>query len=283
MNRSTRIALVLVTLLSAAGLLWQYPLQAGQWSITAGLQTFRGNYVFRTPASTVYFTGGLNFRTERFLFSASLPVVGQNSTAITNSAGLFMPNGEWVRHPAGRPGGHRGGMMDTEGVATSTSMRYGVGDLYFYGEWLAVPESGKHPSLSLTGQVKAPTASKTPDYGTGKLDYGFGLAVRKTRFPYLVWMNLSYVNFGDPDGVVYRNPLYLGIGAGRSFAGGKFLLSAYYEQYSEILTGYTPPRQVTLTSSFRLATRQMLSLGFLAGFSESSPDWGVLTGLEFSL
>ena len=250
----------------------------GQWAVTAGFQALRGNYVYSSAVSTVYFSAGLLYRSDRFNFSVNVPVIGQNSRGVVSTGRLFMPNGEIMsRGGDGHMGRHREPQLEER---PGSALRFGLGELSAYGEWLLVGGSGNQPSLSLSGQLKVPTASKTPDYGSGRVDYGLGGVVRKSVSPYSFVLNIGYLNLGDPEGIVYRNPVYFGIGAGREFSEGRFVLMAYYEQYSEILSGYTPPRQAFVAAYYRLAPGRTVSAGWTTGFSESSPEGGLLLGLE---
>ncbi len=80
-----------------------------------------------------------------------------------------------------------------------------------------------------------------------------------------------------------RGKVGLGLGVGRFLGQGRFSLLLYYQQYSRILENYDPPKQVTLSSFIKLSPVLMLSTGIQVGFSESSPDYGLLTALELTL
>ena len=275
--------IVLIPIISAVFLLVanSFPLSAGEWSLSTGFQTYRGKYIYANVASTLYLWGGLNYRTSRFSFSATLPVIGQNSGGITAAGRMIMPDGGREWHQTESHMGEHGGMFMAEG--SSAPMEFGVGDVYLFGEWLLFQSLAARRSLSVSAQAKIPTASTVPLYGTGQFDFGFGATLRQGWRSYQFLLSGNYLNLGDPDGLVYRNPVYVGVGAGKFFGGGKWSLMAYYEQYSEILSGISPPKQASVTAFYRATPGRSFSIGVQKGFSESSPDFGLLIGVEQSL
>ncbi len=195
------LVIVLAFLISNASLI------AGKWSFVTGVQFVRGKYIYDSSTSTLYFTGGLTYRTERWNVSLSLPIVAQNSSAITNFGGMFIPNQENETH-GNSP---HSGMHNNEynGYVSTNQMRFGLGDAYFYGEIQISPEKFLWPSISFTGQMKLPTAAGLENYGTGKFDFGLGISMRKFIYPYSLFLDGSYLRIGDPAGITYRNPLIL--------------------------------------------------------------------------
>lgn len=251
-----------------------FPVHSGQLGFTTGLQVVRGSYFYSELSTVTIFTGGLYYRADRWNLFVTLPVIGQSTSGVGLLGGLAMPNG----YSEGRHGGS--GRMHTGSEAGSSIYQIGLGELLTTAEIRLTPPFSPHPAVFLTGQVKLPTASATPDYGTGELDWSAGLRFQHMQNENLIYLTLGYKNFGDPQGVTYKNPVVAGIGAGHVFSGGRFSLQAFYEAYSEILEGYQPPRYLALTAFVRTGENRFLSVGLQKGFSESSPDLALMLGLE---
>lgn len=253
---------------------------AGQWSVNTGFQVLGGKYTSASNTSTFYLSGGLGYRTSRWNVSVNFPIIAQNTTNVTNMGGMFLPNGENQEHGGSSHWNMHGNPSDSR--LTEHQMRFGLGDIYLYGEFQLLREMPGFPSVNITGQVKFPTASSGNNYGTGKFDYGLGLSLRKLMYPYSLFLDGGYIRIGDPVGITYRDPLVFGLGLGRIFAGGRYSFLIYYQQYSRILAELEPPRQATIAGFLKLADNTMLSASLLIGFSETSPDYGLLTTVGFT-
>ncbi len=77
----------------------------------------------------------------------------------------------------------------------------GIGDLEITLFYQIVSEKKVLPSISISGEVKIPTA-KNKLIGTGKADYTPFLIMSKTTGKFYTSMNLSYTFLGKPAGVV---------------------------------------------------------------------------------
>lgn len=80
----------------------------------------------------------------------------------------------------------------------------GVGDLEVTLFYQIVSERKILPSISISGEVKIPTA-KNQLIGTGKTDYSPFLIMSKTTGPFFTSLNLSYTFLGKPKGVDVAN------------------------------------------------------------------------------
>lgn len=256
---------------------------AGEWSLNMGLQALRGNYIYSEATSTLGLTAGLSHRSSRWNASAVVALVGQSATGVTSFGPFFMADGEWSRHGGSSLRGMHGNYSGQDAYLADSDFRFGLGDIFLYGELLILEGSPVHPSLSLTAQGKLPTASEVPRFGTGKTDYGVGLAIRQLWAPYFVFASAGHMRLGDPDGVTYKDPLSLTFGAGRTWLDGRFSLLGYYESYTEIIAGFPPPRQIGIIASNRLLGGQTVTVGGTFGLTDSSPDVLVSFGVQFPL
>ena len=189
---------------------------AGQWSLNAGMQAFSGNYIYTQNTSVYYLSGGIRYRTPGWNISLSVPFIAQNSSSVTNMGGMFFPNNENQMHGDETHWNMHG--RETSETLTTHHMSFALADIYAYGEKQVFAENGTLPSFSLVGQVKFPTASVEENYGTGKCDYSVGAALRKSVYPFVLSFDLSYFRIGDPAGITYRDPVFLGFG-GAGWAG----------------------------------------------------------------
>jgi len=251
-------------------------------SLTASFQTVQGNYLFGTPASASYFYGGLVLQSERWTVSASIPVIFQKDELLTYAGGMYLPFGQ-AHH--GENAGYSmhengAGMM---GLGGGRSLSAGLGDVYIYQSFRLLQSTPEMPSVSLTAQLKLPTAEKSHGFGTGEFDYGIGLNFKRpTRFIILSF-DIGYLNIGDPDGIDYINPLFAGIGVTKMLGYGQHYIAAYVQGYSQIISGFEPPRQVSLGYTRFLTSRLSLSLTGFAGMSQTSPDMGFTAGTQLTL
>jgi hypothetical protein len=249
-----------------------------KWSVSSSLQYSTGNYIFEQNTSTFYLYGGLRYRSNRWQMSASIPLVTQNSDLVTGGGGTFFPSTHHKDASAGNSHHGRGMSGDTG----FSDMTMGLGDLYLNGTYQLLPENLKHPYLALTARLKVPTAGTQNGFGSGEFDYGASLTLRKRFGSYLAIGEAGFWVLGDPPEVTYKDPLVVGIGAGKFFSGGRTGILFYYETYTAILEGLEPLRQLSLGLNHRLSPGLMLSMIAAAGFSDSVPDVSLSSGIEWS-
>lgn len=250
----------------------------GNWSVSTSALLSRGSYTLESATETWYLYGGIRYRTEAWSVSANLPFVAQNGDGVTNSGGTFLPSGH--HGDSGADGSHHNdGMM---GGAFS-DMDMGLGDLYLRGEYRLLRDSGKRPWVGATIKVKVPTASTAHNFGTGKPDIGGSLALRKRFADYLTVFEAGRWFLGSPVDVDYADPWIFGAGAGRFFDGGRYGVLLYYETYTAILSGFEPNRQISLGLNYRAGNDLVISLIGSGGLSETSPDYGLSCGMEWTL
>lgn len=250
---------------------------AGQWAVNAGFQWLQGNYASATSISSLYFSGGLSYRASRWSVAVNLPVMLQNN--------VLEPNGSeslenYTNSRSGKQSNPNFGPPGSN--VPSTQVRWGIGDTYVYGEFRILGNPLGLAALNVTGTLKFPTASAEKNMGTGKWDYSIGLSLQKFAYPFSLFLDGGYLIIGDPIGVTYQDPFIFGAGVGRMFGQGRYSVLFYYQYYSRILSGYQPPQQLNVAGFARLSTRVVVSANFIVGFSESSPDFGVLTTIEYS-
>ncbi|MCI0529737.1 MAG: DUF3187 family protein [Nitrospira sp.] len=137
----------------------------------------------------------LKFETFRFAFSfkhgitnrmeggIEIPVLYRDKgildpfiISVESAVSRFSPN----RLEFGR--GSYGGysiQRNGETLVSGDRWEYGLGDVVLHSKFLAWHESPGWPAVSFRGAVKLPTGSKRKLYGSGKVDFGMGLALQK--------------------------------------------------------------------------------------------------------
>lgn len=267
---------------------------SGTWSINGGVQYLNGNYIYTTSTSTYYLSGGIRYQSNRWNAGISVPVIAQNNDLISGSGGMFLPSGHNHQGGSGGMGGghHGGGMMGGGRVATddvASQFQFGMGDVYLSGQYQLLGNessnffTNRRPSIAISAQIKFPTASETPDYGTGEFDYGMSINLSQRWKNYVGFLDAGYWLLGDTPQINYKDPFTYGIGIGRFFKGGQLSALLYYQGYSTILENYDPPRQGSLGFYYRASDQIIFSVTAMAGFSNTSPDFGLSAGFNLTL
>ncbi|HHM02337.1 MAG TPA: hypothetical protein ENJ15_04935 [Caldithrix abyssi] len=222
------------------------------WSVSSVFSYTTGTYIYdsRVDNYTLYLGG--RYSHDDFSVSLTLPLVIQRDQL----AGETSSPGPSVS-------------MENGYAFTS-----GVSDIYLYTEYKV------YPSLYVTGQVKAPTSLNGSLFSSGKFDYGLGLAFRKMFGVYRIFADAGYLMLGDPGQIDYENPFVYGIGLARHAPNGRSTVSFYYQEYSTIIKGLKPPRQ--LSAAYFRALNKTLGISFYGskGFGESSAEYTLAIGFN---
>jgi hypothetical protein len=276
MHRVHRVALYTTLLTSGVA----SSLLAGEFSLSGGIQIWKGDYTYQTTTTTFALTAGARYRAEKYSISLTVPLLFQNSELASRVGGMLLPHGDGGASMSGQSP-RQGGMMMSSGTArSSSSFESGIGDLLMMGNVRVAEESDALPSLDLTGQVKVPIAGAATAFSTGKWDYGAGIAVRKELASFAVFADLGKLIIGDPGGVDYHDPVSYGAGVGKVFADGTYSAMLYYQAYTRILDGHDPPQQVSLGFLYQSSPSTVLSLMGSIGLSNTVPGIGIAVGVD---
>lgn len=237
------------------------------WYAIGSVQASGGQFATATYSRVYTVSTGLRYQAEEYGLTVVLPFVSSNS-GLTQSSGSTMPSG---MNPS------LGSTMSGNG------MDLGIGDLNGYFDYRAYSDDESSIAVYVNGQVKAPTSSPNKNIGTGQWDLSGSITVRKTMGDYLGFVDVGYLDIGDPDGITYNNPFSYGVGVGRFFEDGKYSLLLYYGGYSKILDIYDPPQQISLGSNYRLSENVILSMIGSKGIGNSVPDFTFSGGVRIKL
>ncbi len=276
-NRSSLLPLIMIIFILLSKTI------AGEWSVNGGIQYLNGDYIYTTATSTYYFTGGIRYQSSRWNASLSVPAIAQSNNLVSGSGGMFLPShGGENSGGGGMSGDHHGGMHDGRIMTDNVEHHFevGLGDVYLSGQHQFITGQNSLPTVALTAQIKFPTASTGKNFGTGEYDYGATLNLSKRLGNYAGFLDAGFWLLGDSPEIDYRNPVTYGIGIGRFFSDEQWSALLYYQGYTTILPDFDPPRQGSLGLYYRSSSQMILSLTATAGFSNTSPDFGLSIGVS---
>lgn len=222
-------------------------------------------------AESYSLTPGIRYDEDVWYANAYLPVLYQTRDAMARMGQMTVPTGSGQASS----GGMSGHMGTGGGIG---GFHPAFGDFYVNGGYRILSEAPAFPAVSLTAQLKAPTAMV--GFGTGAWDLGAGAGFKKTFGSVLSFLDLSYLATGDPAGVTYRNPLIFGLGAGPVFRDGLWSLLFYYLGSTPVLEGLPGQRQLSAGANYRAAEDLFLSVSIARGFSDSVPEISAAAGLS---
>lgn len=262
----------------------------------ASIQYARGSYIFTHPTETFSFYGSLGLRTGRFRLTLGLPVLFQDSRAVTLVGGVPVPTGgpdheAVARRERGRPvpmgsgrGGHGSGssgfgrtalpvlkqeLVDT--VEAPGSHELHVADPLLGAAFEVRTGSGTIRSVELLASVKPPVANLESGVGTEAWDAGVGMSVVLGRGRILVFSGLTYWWNGDMPNLELRDGVTWDIGAGVPVHERVSVLVDLWGG-ARVIDNVEPPVSLSTTMSLRLSDSSSLGAGLAVGLSESTPD-----------
>lgn len=261
---------ILAALIAAPALAEQAPEQgpavrpalSGGAEMIAGLDYQDGEFGTGQDIATLSTYGGIRLSSGRFRFAATLPYlrIDAPGNVVGGGGGLL-----------GLPI-----LVDPTQPATR-ERREGVGDLRVAAGY-AVPISAF--DLTLSGEVKLPTASARKGLGTGKTDYAVAAEVSKTIGSVTPFVTVGYTLPGDPDGFELRDSLSAQAGAAVRL--GSRVQGQLSYRYARSLSPLVPDAQQIATGlNAGLSDRLSLGLWGSAGLTEGAPAVGA--GLQLGV
>ena len=302
MNSTLRVPpLAAAGLIIVTGLAVARPVQAQVVNYSLSTSYSAGSYIFTGNTWSAAMFHGLSVQSGRFSFSASLPIVAQNSTALTYIGGVIVPTGgpdgaavaerlkgQPVQMGKGSGGGGGSGMQaraalavapaDTLTVAEPGGTAVNVGDPFFSGGVELYRGPGLVRSFSVQAYAKAPVASVSSGVSTGQWDYGGGASLSVGSGRTFAFGDASYWVLGDmPELQLLDNVVY-GVGIGRASEDGKWSVIGSASGSSEVIRNVAPPASAGVSVGYRQSASQSLTFGVHFGLTESAPQFGASLG-----
>lgn len=127
----------------------------------------------------------------------------------------------------------------------------GIGDLEITLFYQIVAEKKYLPSISISGEIKIPTAHNTM-IGTGKTDYTPYLIISKTTGKFFTSLNFSYTFLGKPTNVIANNLFNYAIGTIFNVSPKSILFAEFYGNTSAF-GSETPESEISTNPNFNTA------------------------------
>ena len=245
------------TILAAAAIASATPAMAEPAAeLSTGIEYQEGDYGTGERVETLSVRNAVRIEAGRTFFTASLPY-----------------------HRLEAPGnvvGGGGGLLGLPIIIDPTEpptrqVREGLGDLRL-GVGHTLPRLGG-VDLTLSGQVKLPTASARRGLGTGEIDFSIGAEAARTVGRVTPFAAISYTMPGNPDDFELRNSFAARGGVVAQLSSNLRGTLAY--GYAQSLSPLVPDEQ-QLSTGLNVGLSRQLSLGLYgsAGLSEGAPDIG---------
>ena len=247
---------------SAACVVGSFPLvavaEAPVFSIIAGAEYTSGDYGGDESIDEFYVpvTGTMDF--ERVTLRLTVPFLSVTAPEYTTISG-----------PDGQP-------IVGEGPRVTES---GLGDVLMSATvYDLLTAAGGDLAIDLTGKIKFGTADADKGLGTGEQDYFLQFDAFRFFEQATLMGSLGYVVRGEPDDYELDNTWFASVGASRAL-NDKLRLGAFYDFRQASVPDSDALQELSAWMSTRLGKNGRAQFYVLAGFGDSSPDWGA--GLSF--
>jgi hypothetical protein len=233
--------------------------EAPQFSLGAGAEYTTGDYGGDRSVDEFYLpvTATLDF--ERVSLRLTVPFLSVRAPELTTITG-----------PDGQP-------VIGEGPTTTES---GLGDvLASLTVFDVLSGGGGDLALDLTGKVKFGTADEEQGLGTGEQDYSLQADVFRFFDKATLMGTVGYSFRGDPEGYDLDNTVFASVGASYLVT-DRSRVGAFFDFRDASVPETDTIQELSAWMSTRVGKRGHAQFYVLAGFGDSSPDWG--GGLSFS-
>lgn len=290
-----------------AGAALAAPAAAQELEYTGALQGATGDYLFTQRTTSLALLNGLAYTFGRLRVAATLPVVYQNSSAVTYIGGIPVPTGGpdagavRQREPGrrvpmgpGRRGSAGPGATPRAVVAAAEepaaltvtepgSYHVEIGDPVLQLGVELAGGFGLVRTFSIHTLVKVPVAGIESGVGTGEWDYGAGIALGLGEGRTFVLADASYWVVGDLPDLRLRNTLTYSVSVGRSLGVGRWSVLGSVTGATSIVDRADAPLAVGVGVGYAPERSYGLVGGVSAGLSETSPDLSSYLGWRFVL
>jgi hypothetical protein len=262
------------------------------FAIGLGFDVSRGAFGGDTTSSFVSAPVMIDwYPTTRLDFELSVPLYYQQTLKSVSANGSVVAK-EAARGPMGGAGSSTmGGTSLSPGpVAESTNSAtvstssgsgggvlgndYGMGDITLTGGYNLLEDGESSLLVRPTLYIKFPTADESKGFGTGKFDFGAGVALSKWLGSWQPFTEGRYIVQGAAnDGSGALN--FLTVDAGLAYRWTERLVTSVYARTgSALFEGTTAPLEARLKVSWRFGEKTYTDLYALKGFGDGSPDYG---------
>jgi len=262
-----------------------------QVTYSGSAQYATGSYFFEKSTNSFYLTNGIRVADNGVSISLNVPYTIQNTPWLSYSGIGYIPTGGpqngMVSDMGKGRGKGKGGQGQTRGMASVSTVdeavpladtvsynKYGFSDPNLYLSVRLSPDRATATSLYLNAGVKIPFANPETGFGTGAWDLGAGLSLTQRFGTFFISADAMYWHLGDMQDLNFNDPVSFGLGLGKSWKNGKWLLSGLLTGYTRIIEGYDPPLSLGIGLGHFLTKKITLNANISFGLSESSSDVG---------
>ncbi|MFO7894215.1 MAG: hypothetical protein R6U63_10805 [Longimicrobiales bacterium] len=252
------------------------PLVGQEVQYTGSMGYATGSYTFEERTSSFSILNGLGLTATGWSVSATLPVVIQNSGAVSTIGGMQVPTGS-------SRGGMTGGRPGMGGTAEETTGAYEavIGDPVIRVSFNPYQGFGTLRFVEVQAMAKAPVADPASGVGTGQWDAGAGVSAGIGFGQTYLFGDASVWNPGDMPDLALDPYGTVSAGVGRSLS-ERLSGLASVSVSSPMIDGMAAPATVGGGLSYRLGDNRSLSLGASYGLTNSAPDISVYVGWSAS-
>lgn len=263
-----------------------------------------GSYIFTRTIHTFTLQNGLALRMGNVRLDVTIPVIVQNSGAVSLVGGVPVPTGGSGHGAVGRrakgerlpAGTGRGGSSDVmlatvvdpagtgadEVTEDSAAYRTSVGDPMVSGTLDLLGGTGLVRTLALRATAKVPINDLDSGVGTGEWDYGVGASGVVGLGRVVGLLDVAYWWYGDLPLLELRDGLSWGLGVGLPLAGpvwGSALLAGS----TRLVNTAEAPLSLSLGISANHGRLGFVSLTAGIGLSETAPGITASIGVRRSV
>lgn len=240
----------------------------------------------RVSSSAAEFVTGVEYQEGDYFTGERVEILSvQNVARLRAGRTIVTASLPWHRIEA--PGNVVGGggilglpiIVDPTQPATR-EIRQGIGDLRLAVGHTLPSVAGVE--LTLSGQVKLPTASAPRGIGTGETDVAVGAEMARSFGPVTPFVSVGYTVPGDPESYELRNSMSARGGVALRM-GGSLRANLSYG-YAQSISPLMPDEQ-QISTGLNASLSRSVSLGVHgnAGLSNGSPDVGAGVSLGFRI
>ncbi|MCC7003138.1 MAG: hypothetical protein IT357_13355 [Gemmatimonadaceae bacterium] len=267
---------------------------AQQIDYNSSVTASRGTFVFSEATTSWAFDQGLTVHASRWRFGASVPLIFQNSSALTYIGGIPLPTGgPGAAAVRGRTTGTTvpmRGRRDTLAAPGSAlvespgAMSLEVGDPVVHAAWNVALADRSRVRMGVKALAKIPVADPSSGVGTGEFDSGVGVDVSVITARAFFYADATHWWLGDMPDLPLGDLTTVAMGLGRSLDGrGRVSALATITAATALVDNLDPPVALGLSLGIAVAERRYVTLSGAAGLTESAPDWAVSVGWRVSL
>lgn len=218
-----------------------------------------------------YLSGNINYSINNIIVGIKLPFVSQGTDTYKQVGTIILKESGLNHSSIDSIGGHIQTSL-TDGVAIN-NLKIGFGDIVLNGSLELLDNKNNLTSVYVKSFIKIPTAVDKPNIGTGKLDMGFALAIKKLILGLKTYSSVGYLILGNYENHILKNPLALEFSIGKSFSNNTFNIYLQFEGYTNIIENYTPPRELSILIDYLINKTTSITFKTSTGISSSSPDF----------